>query len=324
MAGDFNPNLNYGGYIGHGSANATDIIIGTINALSSQFAAARLDHNSMDSFVLGTFMKNWIVAQAKEHHYAQIYNFPRLDWVDANGGIVSRGKIKMIDAKITIGKQASVLEFPDMDYKAMIKGGSFGQVPLGIANVNIDSVLAMMHWVLNNLSTGKLKTYNNETPAQVARPSTSAYVDANGVNRVPNLGAVELSNEGIMHVLNEIASHKDLDDVRYGQKQLTGIIVDYSQYFNAVNIVSQLYTGTSNERNLFSYGLRVGAANLKNPKNWIAVTDNATFGLTTWSESTLPYVERYKTDEEDEQRLMSKWYVGAHCLDPYGFYSVEF
>lgn len=324
MPGDFNPNASFGGYIGRGTANATDILIGVVNALTNQFAAARLGYNEQDAFTLSIFMRNWILATAKEHHYAQIYNFPRLDWVDANGGIVSRGKIKSIDAKITLGKQASVIEFADMDYKALVKGGSFSQVPLGIANVNVDSVLSMMHWVLNNLSTGKLKTYNNETPAQITRPTSSVYVDSKGVNRVPNLGAVELSNEGIMYVLNEIASHKDLDDVRRGQKQLLGIIVDYSQYFQAVNMVKQLYTGTSNEQNIFSYGLRVGAASLKNPKNWVAVTDNATFGLTTWADSTLPFVEKYKTPEEDEERIMSKWYIGAHCLDPYGFYSCEF
>lgn len=321
--GDFNPNASFGANLGKGSANSIDVILKTINALTSQFAARSLEYNKMNAFTLETFMKNWITAQAREHHYAQIYNFPRLDWVDANGGIVSRGKIKSIDAKITLGKQASVLDMPDMDYKAMIKAGTFSAIPLGIANVNIDSVFGMMHWVLRNLSTGKLKTYNNETPAQVARPTSSVYVDRNGVNRVPNLGAIELSNEGIMYVLNEIAKHKDLDDVRYGSDELTGIIVDYSQYYNAINMVNQIFTGSSNEKNLFSYGLRVGAAALNSPKDWIAVTEKATFGLTTW-ESTLPFVERYKTNEEDEERLMSKWYVGAHCLDPYGFYASEF
>lgn len=321
--GDFNPNASFGAYLGKGTANSIDVILGTINALSNQMAARSLEYNSMNAFTLQTFMKNWITAKAKEHHYAQIYNFPRLDWVDANGGIVSRGKIKSIDAKITLGKQASVIDIPDMDYKAMMMAGTFSAIPLGIANVNIDSVLGLMHWVLRNLSTGKLKTYNNETPAQVTRPTASVYVDRLGVNRVPNLGAVELSNEGVMYVLNELAKHKDLDDVRYGADQLTGIIVDYSQYYNAVNIVSQNNTGNSNERNLFSYGLKVGAAALSSPKDWIAVTDKATFGLTTY-ESKLPFVERYKTDEEDEQRIMSKWYVGAHCLDPYGFYANEF
>ena len=53
MPGDFNPNASFGGYIGRGTANATDILIGVVNALTNQFAASRLNYNEQDAFTLG-------------------------------------------------------------------------------------------------------------------------------------------------------------------------------------------------------------------------------------------------------------------------------
>jgi hypothetical protein len=307
---------------GYGSLDSTDIVLKTTMALRNKYARETLLGNSMEAPTLMFFMRNLIVSPSKEYAIAQYYNYAKLQPTDNAGNIVSRSKLKSASTKFAMSKLASALDVPDMDAKAMMKAGTMGDILYGIESVNFQSIMDMCSYTLRNLHTGVLKAYN-ETPVILNRATGSLFLK-DGVNLVPNMIAVELSAEGIKQAKQKFNSHKDLDGSNKDSGNQYLLIVDRRNLQNAIDILSEMYKGDSNNPNIQYRGLTLGVADLDDERDWCLVTDKAQFGFAVWSETILPTISIWTEEENEEVHYVSKWYVEPYCLSPYGIVFSKF
>jgi len=251
---------------------------------------------------------------------AMIWGAPKMTDVDSQGEITSHGQMSQSVVGLTLGKKGAILDIQDIDFVNLSNVGEMVKIMRVVSASAIQGVVDQASFLLNNLSTGLYKTYNNETPAMLTRSAGSLFLNGSD-NLAQNMGALAWSPDNLLASLTKIDTHQTIDLTSI-PSNLLGIIVDASKYQQVMNDLKNTYfSGSENYQRYWMSNIpMVGKVKFTNPATWLVITSASQIGWAVYSGFILPSIFLTKDPVNENVKVVTKWYNQPFCLSPWGFY----
>lgn len=261
---------------------------------------------------------NLIQSDSKYYGIVSMKGFPKLKRTDAQGNHTSYGTLSSFSMSIEISKDSAVLPIQDIDRRNYEAVGTMQIIRRGMYAVVAESVADFQSDLLNNLHTGKFRTFNGEIPAQATRPNTSLYMipdeDGNLVNVAENVGAFPMSPEGITATAAKIKTHKTPFGTRLPLKIMC-IVVHTSKEDEVRKIVRDF-----NITNDFGEPMPVGTADFKHKDTWLMLSTAHQIGWAFYPGFMFPVIRTHVDQLKNELDIIGEWFVTGYVAAATGFF----